>query len=139
MPNMYVNDTTANSIADDLAALPDAGSGAGYIELRTGASPGASTTATGTLLAELDLNDPSFSVSAEVATIQTGTDIEDTSANATGTAGYARFYDSDDNECFDLTVGTTGSGAGLELSSTSITSGQTVTVTGGTFTIPTGP
>jgi hypothetical protein len=63
-------------------------------------------------------------------------------AVASGTVGYARWeFDPSDNQStgttyrrMDLTVGT--SGADINLGSTTITSGQTYTIDGGTFTLP---
>lgn len=137
MANMFVPAAQADAWIAEWAALPDAGSGAGYLEVRTGAAPGTGTAATGTLLATLTLSDPAFSVTDNVATIDSVT--SDASADATGTAGYARIFDSDDAVCADLTVGVTGSGAGVELASTSIVATQIVALTGGTVTIPIGP
>jgi len=59
-------------------------------------------------------------------------------ATGTGTGAWARFYDSDDNVLWDADVGVTGSGAYLELETTSIVSGNPVTVSSMTFTMPSG-
>jgi hypothetical protein len=107
-----------------LAAI-DAGAGAGKLKI--------GTTAMGTVLATLTLADPSGSVSGDVLTLDFDPDISDTSADNSGTAAAATITDSDDNVIVSgLTVGT--SGTNVVLDSTSITAGQTVTITSGTIT-----
>jgi hypothetical protein len=84
------------------------------------------------LLAEITLADPAFSRTAAVLTML-GVPRSDTSANATGTAAVARIVDGGGTIIVDnLTVGT--SGTDIILNSTSITLGQTVTITAGTIT-----
>lgn len=103
----------------------DAGAGAGKLKI--------GTTAMGTVLATLTLADPSGTVSGDVLTLDFDPDISDTSADATGTAAAATITDSDDNVIVSgLTVGT--SGTNIVLDSTSISAGQTVTLTSGTLT-----
>lgn len=59
---------------------------------------------------------------------------EDASANNTGTAAHFRLYASDGTTChMQGSVTATGGGGDIELDSTSITTGQTVTIT--TFTL----
>jgi hypothetical protein len=119
--------STAANLARRNAALTaviaaiDGGSGAGTIQIRTGASPGANNAATGTLLATVTLIDPSFGSVSSVAT---------------GTAAHCRVLDSSDNVIMDGTVTATGGGGDLTLASVAITSGQSVDVTGGTLTQP---
>jgi hypothetical protein len=60
---------------------------------------------------------------------------QDTSADATGTAGYFRILDSTGTTCHAQgTITATGGGGDLTLDNTSIASGQTVTVTSFTLT-----
>lgn len=102
----------------------DAGSGAGKMKIRDGSN---------VVLATLTLADPCGSVSGDVLTFDFDPDISDTSADASGTAANAIITDSDDNVIISgLTVGT--SGTNVILDSTSITVGQTVTITAGTLT-----
>lgn len=90
------------------------------------------TTAASAVLAVITLGDPSFSRSAAVLTLL-GVPRSDTSADATGTAALARIKDGGGNIIVSgLTVGT--SGTDVIVASTSITAGQTVTVTAGTIT-----
>lgn len=118
----------SNAMVDALTDLVDGGT----IEVRTGSAPGAGNAATGTLLVTFTLPTPSFgSASAKVATLGS---VSAATAAATGTAGYFRAKTSGGTAVFEGTVGT--SGADLNLSSTSITSGGSVSITSGTLTGP---
>jgi hypothetical protein len=103
--------------------------------LNQGAGPGKlkiGTTAMGSILATLILVDPAGSVSGDILTLDFDPDISDVADNS-GTAAAATLTDSDDNIIVSgLTVGT--SGTNIVLDSTSITAGQTVTITAGTLT-----
>lgn len=137
MPNY--DTATRTAIAAAAVSLIDAGSGAGTLKIYTGSRPaGPATAATGTLLAEFTLNDPAFATAAAVATLDITPEIADSAANNTGTAGYARFADSDGNGRLDCTVTATGGGGEITLNTTSIVSGAVVTVTGCTVTAPAG-
>jgi len=60
---------------------------------------------------------------------------QDTSADATGTAGHFRILDSTGTTCHAQgTITATGGGGDLTLDNTSVASGQTVTVTSFTLT-----
>lgn len=132
-----------NAAAAAIVALIDGGSGAGVLRIYSGAQPaGPDTSPSGTLLAEFTLSDPAFgSPSTGVVTLDITPAVEDTSANATGTAGYFRFCDSTEAAgtglgVIDGTVTATGGGGDLTLNTTSIVAGATVTVTSGTITMP---
>lgn len=102
----------------------DAGVGAGTLEI--------GTTAMGTVLATFQLVEPCGTVSGAVLTLDFDPDISDTSADATGTAAAAQIKDGSGVVVISgLTVGT--SGTDIILDSTSITAGQTVTLTTGTL------
>lgn len=128
-----ISTAARNAVADTLVDLLDAGAGAGTIKIYTGSQPaGPGTAPTGTLLATFTLSDPAFgSASTGVATLGS---VSSVSAVATGTAGWFRAADSDGTAVFDGTVGT--SGAQLNLNTTSIVSGGTVSITSGTVTAP---
>lgn len=127
-----------NAQADAVTTRVDAGAAAGRLRIYTGSKPaGPDTAASGTLLADIALNDPAFgSASSGVATLDVTPEPTDASANATGTAGYARFTDSDGNGVLDCSVGT--SGAEVNLNTLSVVSGVIVTVTSCTYTVPAG-
>jgi hypothetical protein len=127
--------TARNAMCDALVDLLDAGAAAGKIEIRSGTRPATpNTAATGTLLATVTLIDPAFgAASTGVATL---TDPASVTAAATGTATWFRALDSNNNAVMDGDVTATGGGGDLTLATTSITSGLSVDITGGTVTVP---
>jgi hypothetical protein len=107
-----------------LVDLADAGAGAAHLKIYDSGD---------VLLADLTMSDPAFGAAAAgVATASAITD--DSSANATGTADYFTIEDSDSNEVLRGSVGT--SGEDLNLNTTSITAGGTVSVSSLTVTMP---
>lgn len=127
--------TYRNAMCDALVDGLDAGAGAGTIKIYSGTRPANPNTAiTGTLLATVTCADPAFGNSSSGAA--TITDPAAVTAVATGTATHFRAADSTGAAVFDGDVGATGSGADLELATTSISTGLTVDITGGTVTVP---
>lgn len=127
-----------NAAADAVVDRVDLGSGAGTMEIRSGSQPAsANDAASGTLLATVTLPDPAFgSASSGAAAIN---DPGPVTGVAAGTAGWFRIKDSDSNTVMDGSVGASGSGADLELATTTISVGLTVDITGGgTITMPAG-
>lgn len=123
---MAVTYSTAAKTARMAAVITeiDAGAGAGKLKIRNSAN---------TVLATITLADPCGTASSGVLTFDFDPDVSDTSADATGTADNAIITDSNDVTVISgLTVGTTGTD--IVLDSTSITAGQTVTLTTGTIT-----
>lgn len=108
----------------------------GYIEIRTGSQPATVATAvTGTLLGTLPLSATAFGTpTAGVVTANTITG--DSSADATGTAGYFRAFTSGAVAVIDGSITATGSGGDLQLNSVSIVAGGTINVTAWTITQP---
>lgn len=127
-----------NAAVDAIVDLVDAG-GAGTIEIRSGTAPAtADDTATGTLLAELDLPSPAFGSGSDgVADLDNSPAIEATAA-ATGTASWFRMKSGGGATVMDGSVTGTGGGGDIELATTGIASGVAVTVTGGSVTMPAG-
>lgn len=125
-----------NAAANAIVDLLDAGSGAGIIRIYTGSQPAsANDAASGTLLGTLTLTDPAFGNAATgVATASAIT--SDTSADATGTAGWFRALDSDAATVIDGSITATGGGGDLTLDSVSIVAGGTIAVTSWTVTMP---
>lgn len=102
----------------------DSGAGAGFVEICSAAYT--------TVLATITLQKPSATVSADLLTFVNAPGMTDTSADASGTAALARVKNSTGTVVIQgLTVGV-GSGD-IQLNSTSITAGQTVTLTSGTI------
>lgn len=136
--SLTLSNAVRSAMADAAVDLLDAGSGAGKIRIYDGSRPAGPGTAvsTQTLLAEITLSDPAFgSASNGVCTIA-GTPLSDSSADATGTAAWFRALDSNNVACFDGSVTATGGGGDITLASTSVVSGTTVRITGGTVTQP---
>lgn len=111
----------------------DAGTGAGKLLIygtprpATGASAGAATQ-----LASITLNDPCGTVSAGVLTLDIDPVPADSSADATGTAVWARLVTSADAFVADLSVGT--SAADIIMNTTSVIIAMPVSIVSGTIT-----
>lgn len=105
------------------------------LRIRDGSAPANCAAAdTGVVLAEMTLPSDWMAAASGGTKALLGT-WQDASANATGTAGHFRIYDSGGSTChIQGSCTTTGGGGQLELSSTSIVSGDPVTVTAFTLT-----
>lgn len=127
---------TRNAMADIVVARLDLDAGPASIALRTGASPGADNAATGTLLATLAFNDPSFAAAALGVATMDNTPVLSAVGVAAGTAGYFRMTDNSGDVVMDGTITATGGGGDLELNTTTISVGLAVEITAGTITQP---
>lgn len=105
------------------------------LKIRTGAPPADCAAAdSGTVLATLNLPSDWMAAAAAGAKSKTGT-WEDTSADAAGTAGHFRIYDSGGTVCgMQGTVTATGGGGDMTVDNTSFAVAQDVLVTGFTLT-----
>lgn len=132
--NPKFSNLTVNGEADFIGVAADSG----YIRIYDGAQPTNADTALGAqvLLAELRFGADAFpAASGGVLTANAITD--DSSANATGTAAWARILKSDGTSVlFDGTVGTAT--ANVVINSTSIVSGAVVSCSSLTLTISKG-
>lgn len=90
------------------------------------------TAAFAAILVTITLGDPSFSVSGSVITM-VGVPKSGVAGN-TGTAAVARIKEGGGTTIVDNLTVAAPSGGDINLNSTSITSGQTVTITAGTIT-----
>lgn len=130
MATTHISVGAQNASVDATTALLNGGT----IEIRTGSMPATpATAASGTLLGTLTLSATAFGASSggtATANAITG----DSSADATGTAGYFRAKSSGGTAVIDGDVGT--SGAALNLNSVSIVAGGTINITSWTFTVP---
>lgn len=134
-----------NKILD--SGLADAFDTNGRINIYTGTQPAtAATAASGTLLGTLTLNSNSVSAAASSGTMTFNTITSDTSADATGTAGWGRIYlttdtapgsagDTDDRR-LDFAISTSGSDVNFD--TTSFIAGGTIAVSSLTVTLPSG-
>lgn len=124
-----------NAACNGIVDLADAGGGAGTIKVYTGSSPGPNTAVTGTLLATFTLAATAFG-NASTGTATLASTPRSTTGAAAGTAGYFRMADSTGAAIMDGTVGATGSGADLELNTTTVSVGLALDITSGTITVP---
>lgn len=130
--NTQMSYAAVNVEADALSNELDSG----YLRIYDGTQPANANTAvsTQTLLAELRFN-ATAAPAASNGVLTFNAITADSSANATGTATWFRALKSDGTTVImDGTVGT--SGANLNLTSVSITTGTQVSVTSFTHTIP---
>lgn len=112
-----------------LDAIETAIGTAAVLKIRTGAVPADVATAdSGTVLASLTLPSDWLAAASSGSKAKSGT-WQDTSADATGTAAHFRIYASDGTTAhLQGTVTVTGGGGDLTLDNTSISSGQSVTI-----------
>jgi len=113
-----------------LDAITAAVGGSGLCRVYDGTRPATGGAAT-TLLAELTGN-ATFAPGASGAVLTLNAITQDSSANASGTATWFRWVSSGGTFCIDGNVGTSGSD--LNLSTTTVTAGQPVSVTSWTIT-----
>lgn len=126
----------AQAACNGIVDLLDGGAGAGYIEIRTGSQPATvATAASGTLLGMLPLSDPAFgNASAASPSVATASAItSDTNADASGTAGWFRAYDSNAAAVIDGSITATGGGGDMTLDTVTIVAGGTIAMTGWTI------
>lgn len=105
------------------------------LKIRTGSAPAdVAASATGTVLATVTLPSDWMAAASGGTKAKSGT-WEDTSADATGTAGHWEINASDGTtRKMQGTLTVTGGGGDMTVDSVSFTSGQTFTVTGFTLT-----
>lgn len=133
MANVRIADTTRDAMMNEFDVQCNAGTAA-IIEIYSGVQPATADTAKSgnTLLATLTASAEMWGVSSNgVLTLAGVTD--DSSADATGTAAWARILiQAVGATVFDCDVGT--SGTTIILNTVSIVSGGTVSITSGTMT-----
>lgn len=105
------------------------------LKIRSGAQPATCATAdSGTVLATLSLPVDWMAAASSGSKALSGT-WQDLSADAAGTAGHFRIYDSGGTVCgIQGSITATGGGGDMTLDNTSIASGQQVTITSFTLT-----
>lgn len=107
------------------------------VKVFTGSAPADCATAdSGTLLVEFDLASDWAAAASSGSKALSSTPISAT-AGADGTAGYYRIYESTATTCHEQgSVTATGGGGDMTIDNASITTGQTVKITGWTKTAP---
>lgn len=120
-----------------LDAIETAVGASPLLKIMTGSAPAdCATASTGTVLVTMTLPSDWMSSASAGSKAKLGT-WQDTSADATGTAGYFRIFDSAGSVChIQGTVTLTGGGGDMTLDNTSIATGQSVTIA--TFTLTDG-
>lgn len=143
MANLKITNAAAIAACNAVVDLIDGGGSAGYLRIYSGTQPTDADTAITdqTLLAEIELNFPAFGAAADAAPGGRATaDVDptptDTSANANGTAVWYRVVTSEGTTVLDGDVGTSGSGADLILTTTTIVATQPVDILSWTVTMP---
>lgn len=134
--NHKISTAARNAACDAVVDLIDGGSGAGYVRIYTGSPPtNVSDSPSGTLLGTLTCSDPAFGSSSNgIATAQSVT--SDSSADATGTAGWYRVFDSNGVAIMQGTAGNAASSSDMTLANAAIVSGGTISITSWTVTMP---
>lgn len=116
--------TLRNARLDAITTAVDGGAGAGLIRIYDGTRPASGGAAT-TLLATLTCTDPSFGA-ASSGTLTAATITQDSAADATGTATWFQVVTSAGTFIIDGSVA--ASGSDLNLTTTSIITGQPVSI-----------
>ncbi len=117
-----------NTLANAIKTAADAGTTDANGDLQI-----ATSSAFTTILATLNFANPAFATAAS-GTITANAIASDTNAANTGTAANFRIRDRDNAEVLRGTVSATGGGGDIQLSSTAITAGDTVSITSLTYT-----
>jgi hypothetical protein len=127
-----------NAAVDGIVDLIDGGLGDGYVEIRTGSPPASVAAADiGTLLGTLTFSDPAFGAAAAgVATANSIT--SDTSADASGDAGYFRTHDSTNASVFQGKAGEAADSTDMTFDNKTIVAGGTIAISSMTVTMPEG-
>ena len=127
MSNLGLDETLRNNMLDEITGYA---AGSAVLRIYSGTQP-ATAGAETTILAQLTCN-ATFAVAATGGVLTLGTVAADSSANATGTATWARIYQSNGTtHVLDMDVSTTGAGTGdLQLDDTAIVLGGTVALGG---------
>jgi hypothetical protein len=118
-----------------LDAIETAAGTSAVLEIRSGAAPtNCAAAATGTVLATLSLPADWMAAASAGSKAMLGT-WDDPSADATGTAGHFRIWDSTKTTChIQGSVTATGGGGDMTLDNVSIAAGQDVSITSFTIT-----
>ena len=125
-----------NSALDTIKTAIDAGSGAGTIKIYTGTQPTSPADAitTQTLLGTLTFSDPCGTSASGTLTMSAIT--QDSAADATGTATWARIADSTGATVCDVDVTANGGGGTLQFNTTSFVIGGPILISAFTITVP---
>lgn len=128
--------TTRSALATALISQIDAGTGPATIAFYTGTQPAGPDTAITdqVLLGTLTCSDPSATQSAGVITFNTIT--QDSAADASGTAAWARLADSTGAGVADFKVTSASGDGAIKLNTTEVVVGGPISISGFTITMP---
>lgn len=127
-----------DAIGTAIKTLVDAGAGAGKIEIRTGTQPATpNTAATGTLLATVVMDDPSFTGPTTGVITAAGFPNTDP-ADADGVAGWFRIMDSNGLAVIDGSATGSAGGGDMLIDNPSLLAGQVFSINSLTVTVPVG-
>lgn len=135
MANVRIAALVRNAMLDALVAKIDAAAGPATLKIYSGVQPanGDAGLSGNTLLGTLTFSTTSAAAAAAgLVTFDTIT--EDSSADASDTATWARIQDGDGNKVFDGDVGTAG--AMINLNTTTIAAGGPIRISSFTVTLP---
>ena len=129
MAVIHFANTLKDAVLAPIVTAINAGSGAGTIKIYSGAIPANAATAitSQVLLGTLTFSDPCGTIADNALTMYAIT--QDSSADATGTAAWARIADSNGVTVMDINVTTTGGGGALTLNTTNIVIGGPILIT----------
>ena len=128
MAVIHFANTLKDAVLAPIVTAIDAGSGAGTIKIYSGTIPTDAATAitSQVLLSTLTFSDPCGTIANNALTMDAIT--QDSSADATGTAAWARIADSAGVTVMDINVTTTGGSGALTLNTTNIVVGGPVLI-----------
>jgi hypothetical protein len=123
------------AIGQEIIDQLSAGAGAPTIQIYTAPQPAGPATAisTQTLLGTLTCSDPVGTVTSGVITF--GAITQDSSADNTGTAAWARLKDGDGNAIMDIDVTVTAGSGALKLNTVDIIAGGPIAITSFAITV----
>lgn len=129
MATITLSTTLGNSVLSTINTALNAGTGPATIKIYNGTKPASPDTAisTQTLLGTLTCSDPAAAAPAS-KTLTFSAITQDSAADATGTATWARLLDSDNNALIDVDITATGGGGFLQMNTTSIVIGGPILI-----------
>lgn len=135
MPNTKIRPTTRTKMAQQIVDDLDAGAGPSVLCFYTAPQPDGPLAAitTQVKLCELICTDPSATITNGVITF--GAIAQDPAANATGTAAWARHFDSDGNAVVDHDITNDAGTGAIKISNTAIVADGIVSMTSLTIAI----
>lgn len=136
MATIHLSTAAGNAMLVPLRDAFDGGTGSATIKFYTAPMPASTADAitTQTLLGTLTASDPCGTVATKTLTFSSIT--QDSAADATGVAAWARIADSDGVAVADVDVSATGGSGVIQLNTTNIVLGGPVALTAFSFSLP---